>query len=48
MTHSETRSRRARAADSQMMTSIGRDTIFDPIHSEPRFAALLKKMGFTR
>ena len=32
-------------ADSQMMAWIGRDTIFDRIRSEPRFVALVKKMG---
>jgi eukaryotic-like serine/threonine-protein kinase len=36
---------RALAADSQMMAWIGRDAIFDSIRSEPRFVALLKKMG---
>ena len=39
---------RALAADSQMMAWIGRDAIFDPIRSEPRFVTLLKKMGFNR
>jgi TolB-like protein/Tfp pilus assembly protein PilF len=36
---------RALAADSQMMPWIGRDAIFDSIRSEPRFVALLSKMG---
>jgi hypothetical protein len=28
-----------------MMPWIGRDAIFDPIRTEPRFVALLNKMG---
>jgi tetratricopeptide (TPR) repeat protein len=38
----------ALAADSQMMAWIGRDHIFDSLRTEPRFAALVSKMGVTR
>jgi serine/threonine-protein kinase len=36
----------ARAADSQMMAWIGHDAMFDPLRSEPRFKALIKKSNF--
>ncbi len=32
--------------DSQMMAWIGRDAMFDPIRSEPRFKTLMKKLNF--
>ncbi len=37
---------RALAANSQMLAWLGRDAIFDPLRSEPRFMALMKKLNF--
>jgi TolB-like protein/Tfp pilus assembly protein PilF len=38
----------ALAADSQMMAWLGRDALFDPLRSEPRFGALMKRLNFAR
>jgi hypothetical protein len=37
---------RALAADSQMMPWLGRDAMFDPLRTEPRFRALMKTLNF--
>jgi len=39
---------RAYAADSQWMGWLHKDRMFDPLRTEPRFIALMKKLGFAR
>jgi len=39
---------RAYAADSQWMGWLNKDRMFDPLRTEPRFIALMKKLGFAQ
>ena len=39
---------RAYAADSQWMGWLNKDRMFDPLRSEPRFVALMRKLRFAQ
>jgi hypothetical protein len=39
---------KAHAADSPWMTALKMDRVFDPLRSQPRFIALMKKVNFQK
>jgi len=39
---------KALETDSQWIGWLGQDRVFDPLRSEPRFAALLRRLGFEK
>ena len=39
---------KAHAADSVLMVGLKMDRVFDPLRSQPRFIALLKKLNFEK
>jgi adenylate cyclase len=39
---------KAHAADSPWMTGLKMDRVFDPLRSQPRFVALMKKLNFQK
>ena len=35
-------------ANSQLLAWVGQDAMFDPLRSEPRFIALMRKLNFVK